>query len=503
MGFSDPTEDELEQVANNVPFKISSEELSSYRILVSGVIEEIERIQEIPEPQFSPNEYSSGRRGGYRPDPKNNPHNIWIRKCNIGGKDTGLMSGWNVGLKDNISLAGIKMTCGSRMMEGYIPDIDATVVDRILDEGASIRGKLNMETFGYSASSDLTDYGTVSNPHNEGHSVGGSSSGPAAAVAIDKVDLALGTDQGGSIRIPAAWSGIVGCKATHGLIPYTGVFPIDMTLDHVGPLASSVEKIAIALEVLAGPDGLDHRQNYQSDSKNYIDSVSNGVNNVTVGVLEEGFNNDVADPQICEAVMESLNDFCSANGSKESVSVSLHSEALPLEFAILGYGGMQLFDQGGNGTFHESFYDTNLIREFSYFCQERAEELPPTVKASWLASAYVHQNVRGELYGKAQNITRQMEQEYNSLLQQVDVLAMPTVPFQPFELNPQMKWDERVSRSLQPAVNTVPFNMTGHPAITVPCGTVDQNPVGIMFVADHFDEKTLLNVASAFESKLS
>ena len=152
------------------------------------------------------------------------------------------------------------MMNGSRSVEGYIPDNDATVVTRILDAGGTILGKATCEDLCLSGSSFTSMPHPVTNPHDPGRAAGGSSSGSAVLVSIGAVDMALGGDQGGSIRMPASWTGIYGLKPTHGLVPYTGAFPIELTLDHCGPMAGTVEDVALLLSVIAGEDGHDPRQ---------------------------------------------------------------------------------------------------------------------------------------------------------------------------------------------------------------------------------------------------
>ena len=157
-------------------------------------------------------------------------------------------------------LAGVPMMNGAATMEGYIPDIDATVVHRILDAGGTIVGKAHCEYFCLSGGSHTSATGPVHNPHKMGYSAGGSSSGSAVLVALGEVDMALGGDQGGSIRMPASFCGIYGMKPTHGLVPYTGIMPIEIYVDHTGPMTANVADNALLLEVLAGPDGYDPRQ---------------------------------------------------------------------------------------------------------------------------------------------------------------------------------------------------------------------------------------------------
>ena len=197
---------------------------------------------------------------GSRPTQEADPLNAIVRRCSVKGSPSGRLAGKRVGLKDNICVAGIPSTSGSRVMAGYVPDMDATIVTRLLDAGAEIVAILNMDDFAFSGSGHISAYGPVLNPHDREHLAGGSSGGSAAALYYDDIDMTIGCDQGGSIRTPASWCGVVGLKPTFGLVPYTGIFSADATIDHVGPMGRSAVDVALMLEVIAGRDPLDPRQ---------------------------------------------------------------------------------------------------------------------------------------------------------------------------------------------------------------------------------------------------
>ena len=199
------------------------------------------------------------RTPGYRPSGEENRYGAWYVKTTVEGR-LRQAQGQEGRAEGQLCLAGVPMMNGASTLEGYVPDVDATVATRILDAGGTIVGKSVCEYFCFSGGSHTSSTGPVHNPRRMGHSAGGSSSGSAAVVAAGEVPMALGGDQGGSIRIPAAYCGIYGMKPTHGLVPYTGIMPIELTIDHTGPMTATVEDNALLLEVLAGPDGLDPRQ---------------------------------------------------------------------------------------------------------------------------------------------------------------------------------------------------------------------------------------------------
>jgi amidase len=501
MPIRRPSQEELLEIAEDAGMPLNEQELEDYGELVDGTLETLERVQQIPEPTFSPHETSyPDRTGAYRPDPENNPHNVWINKVEVEGASDGPLSGKTIGLKDHVSLAGVEMTCGSQVLEGYVPDIDATIVERLLDAGGTITGKLNMESFAFSGSSDTSDFGTVTNPRAPGHIAGGSSSGSGAAPAADEVDIAIGGDQGGSIRIPASCCGIVGIKPTTGLVPYTGIFPIDNSLDHSGPMAKTVEDVATALEVMAGPDGLDPRQPSGLEAGSYTDSLVDDPSELTIAVLEEGFDREESDPDVNETVREALADLEEMGAETFEVSLPRYLDSLALWIAIAGQGGIQMLKQGGVGSLYDGWYNSGLAEAYSKFRHSDGRDFPASVKTTWLAMEYLNRQTKGSsFYAKGQNITLQMRRDIDEILEDADVIAMPTIPLKPFEVDPELSRVERIGRSLPIAKNTAPFDLTHHPAISVPCGTTDGLPVGLMFAGGRFEDGDVIRAAYTWE----
>src|SRR5207237_1884210 len=184
------------------------------------------------------------RTHGYRPEGPENKYNAWYYKSEVQGAASGKLRGKRIALKDNVCLAGVPMMNGASTLEGYVPDVDATIVTRMLDAGGTIMGKVHCEYFCFSGGSHTSAAGPVQNPRKPGYSAGGSSSGSAALVAAGEVEMAIGGDQAGSIRIPASHCGIVGLKPTYGLVPYTGIAPLEITLDTCGPMTSGIDENA-------------------------------------------------------------------------------------------------------------------------------------------------------------------------------------------------------------------------------------------------------------------
>ena len=199
------------------------------------------------------------------------------------GAASGKLKGKTVALKDNIMLAGVPMMNGSATLEGYVPDFDATIVTRMLDAGAEIVGKVHCESFCMSGGSHTGAVGPVHNPHKMGYSAGGSSSGSGVVVALGEVDMAIGGDQGGSIRMPSSFCGTYGMKPTWGLVPYTGIMPIEIFVDHTGPMTANVADNALLLEVIAGDDGYDPRIKAPKVEE-YTKALGGGVKGLKIGV---------------------------------------------------------------------------------------------------------------------------------------------------------------------------------------------------------------------------
>src|SRR5438093_4994444 len=280
-----PTIAQLRQIAQTYGMHLTDADLESFTGLMSAVLESYRRINQLTEPALT---VRYPRSGGYRPTAEENPLNAWYQQCFIKGASSGILAGKRIAIKDNVCVAGVPMMNGSSVLEGYVPEFDATIVTRILDAGGEIVGKAVCEHLCFSGGSHTSDTGPVYNPHDHTRSAGGSSSGSAALVVAGECDMAIGGDQGGSIRIPSCWCGAYGLKPTYGLVPYTGIFPVELTLDHTGPIASTTADGALLLEVIDGEDGLDPRQK-DVKVEDYTRALSNDVEGVRIGILTEGF----------------------------------------------------------------------------------------------------------------------------------------------------------------------------------------------------------------------
>jgi amidase len=491
-----PTVDQMHAIVESLHMNMSSREVAEYLEIMEGTFQSYDRLTQLPD-NLPPVRYP--RTPGIKPSPADNPLNAWAVKSEVHGAAHGPLSGKRVVLKDNVCLAGVPMMNGASSLEGYVPDVDATLVTRILDAGGSIAGKAHCEYFCLSGGSHTNAAGPVHNPYRYGYSAGGSSSGSAALVGAGELDLAIGGDQGGSIRMPASWCGIYGMKPTHGLVPYTGVMPIEATIDHAGPMTSTVADNALLLEVIAGADGLDPRQ-YSPRVDRYTAALGRGVSGLRIGVLLEGFNRAEGEPDVDHKVRQAADRLRAMGAIVEDVSVPMHMDG-PAIWTAIAVEGLQAQMMSGNGMgFNwKGLYTTSLLDAHSAW-RARADELSPSLKVSMMAGEYFIKNYRGHFYAKAQNLSRVLAKAYDTALSRYDLLLLPTVPMKSTPLPPaNASLKLYVQRALEMLGNTCPMDVTGHPAMSVPCGMSNGLPIGMQLVGKHWDESTIYRAAHAFE----
>ncbi|MCX7631172.1 MAG: amidase [Geminicoccaceae bacterium] len=491
-----PTLELLRELAQELGFSMDESELEAHRAALKASIETYDLLDRMPDELPA---VTYPRTPGYRPHPAENEHGAWYWKTRIEGAAGGKLAGKTVAIKDNICVAGVPMMNGASILEGYVPEIDATVVSRILDAGGTIVGKTVCEYYCFSGGSHTSATGPVHNPRKPGHMAGGSSSGSAAVVAAGEADMALGGDQGGSIRIPAAYCGIVGMKPTHGLVPYTGIMPIELTLDHCGPMTATVADNALLLEVIAGPDGLDPRQ-YEAPSTDYTSALDRGVEGLRIGVLEEGFDHPNSAAGVDALVRLAAEEFRRLGAEVAPLSIPLHRQGPAIWLPIAAEGAtVQMMLGNGFGFNWQGLYLSSLLEKHSQW-RERADELSDSLKNTMLLGWYMVSRYRGRYYAKAQNLVRRLRRAYDEALRDVDLLLMPTVPITAPPVPPRdAPLEVILARAFEMLPNTAPFDATHHPALSLPCGHLDGLPVGLMLVGRHFEEATIYRAAYAFE----
>jgi len=491
-----PTVDQMHDIVESLHMNMSSREVAEYLEIMEGTFQSYDRLTQLPD-NLPPVRYP--RTPGIKPSPADNPLNGWAVKSEVRGAAHGPLSGKRVVLKDNVCLAGVPMMNGSSSLEGYVPDVDATLVTRILDAGGTIAGKAHCEYFCLSGGSHTCAAGPVHNPYRYGYSAGGSSSGSAALVGAGDIEMAIGGDQGGSIRMPASWCGIYGMKPTHGLVPYTGIMPIEATIDHAGPMTATVADNALLLEVIAGADGLDPRQ-YSPRVDRYSAALGRGVSGLRIGVMVEGFNRADSEPDVDQKVRQAADRLRAMGAIVEDVSVPMHMDG-PAIWTAIALEGLQAQMMNGNGMgFNwKGLYTTSLLDAHAAW-RARADQLSPSLKVSMMAGEYFTKNYRGHFYAKAQNLSRVLAKAYDTALSRFDLLLLPTLPMKATPLPPaNAPLKLFVQRALEMLGNTCPMDVTGHPAMSVPCGMSNGLPIGMQLVAKHWDESTIYRAAHAFE----
>lgn len=420
------------------------------------------------------------------PAPANprDPYGAVVRWCDAGALGDGPLTGLQVSVKDSIAVGGVPMSAGIPELTSHVPRADSDVVRRLRRAGATIVAVTNMDTLGMAASGETSGFGVTRNPHDATRTAGGSSSGAAAGLFLPDIDLALGTDQGGSVRVPASWCGALGLKPTHGVVPYRGNAGIHPVLDHVGPLARSVTVLRSAFDVL-------------SDHPAFPVPGADRRDRLRVGVLTQGI------VGVTSAVLDILDDtaarFVRLGAVIREVSVPEHLRAEPPSARINAIGIATLLGRTGPSPDAEQDF-THALRSL---VGARPAVLSPQVKAAWIAGTALRR-AGTTAQGRLGVARRRLRSAYDRVLADVDVLLLPTTPFPAFRIGTDRSTAGLLDRGWSMLSHTEPFNLSGHPAITLPVATLPADgadlPIGMMLVGRRYEEGLLLDAASAFET---
>ena len=409
------------------------------------------------------------------------------------GDDPGALAGVPVALKDNMCTRGVPTTCSSRILEGWLPPYDGTVVERVKAAGAVIIGKTNLDEFAMGSSTENSAFGATRNPHDPSRVPGGSSGGSAAAVAAGMAPLALGSDTGGSIRQPAALCGVVGVKPTYGAVSRYGLIAFASSLDQIGPFAVDVADAAGLLDAIAGHDPLDSTS-IGDPFAPVTPVLEEGVDGLRVGLITElmdGIDTDVA------ARVRVAADVLSAAGAKvEEVSVPSTIYGLSAYYLIAPAecsSNLARYD----GVRYGLRVDGDNIRDM--YARTRAAGFGAEVKRRIMLGTYaLSAGYYDAYYGKAQRVRTLIIRDFDTAYEQFDVLIAPTAPTTAFPIG--TKTENPLAMYLSD-VCTIPSNLAGHPAMSVPFGTGDDGlPVGVQVLAPALGERVMFRVASALEN---
>lgn len=499
-----PSVEEIRSLAAREYINLSQQEATDLGSLMDGMLVDVERLHDLPVAGLKVR--YKDRDPGYRPLPEEDPCNAFIRKCRVTGASEERLAGKTVGLKDNIRVAGVPMTNGSRLLPEYVPRVDATVTERLLDAGATIVGKLNMDSFGMGGTNETSDFGPVRNPHNMEYSAGGSSGGSGAALAAGEVDLALGVDEGGSARIPASWCGVVSIKPTHGLVPAFGLSYLDHTLDEVCPMARSVREVALTLEAIAGEDPKDPQWvRGPIRVENYSKALQEDISGLRLGVIRESMEWNQSEPDVGRSVWEAAKKLQARGAAVEEVSIPWWKNAWPVLLSIIGHSLAAMVESDLEGYWRGGMCDPDWQEAFGRARRAGSDGFPPLLKVWMVMGKYLRREYCSVYFSKAQNLRHAMTQKLDEMFEVYDVLVTPTTPLKAIKLTPSSRagsWEGR--GSIEMNRNTCPLNVTGFPALSVPCGFGDNGlPIGLQLIARRFRESLLFQVASQVERAAS
>jgi len=412
------------------------------------------------------------------------------------GGDPGPLAGVPVALKDNMCTRGVPTTCASRILEGWRPPYDATVVTRLRAAGAIVIGKTNLDEFAMGSSTENSAFGPTRNPHDRTRVPGGSSGGSAAAVAAGLVPVGLGSDTGGSIRQPAALCGVVGVKPTYGAVSRYGLIAFASSLDQIGPLASSVGDAAALLEAIGGHDPLDSTS-IDAPAPQVTGGLNDGVEGLRVGIVRELMHEIDAD--VVARVEIAARALEKEGASVDEVSVPAAVHGLSAYYLIApaeASSNLARYD----GVRYGLRVDGEDITEM--YNETRAEGFGPEVKRRIMLGTYaLSAGYYDAYYGQAQRVRTLIIRDFDAAYADYDLLLAPTAPTTAFALG--AKTDNPLTMYLSD-VCTIPSNLAGHPAISVPYGTGDDGlPVGVQLLAPALGEPVMFRAAAALERSLT
>ena len=410
------------------------------------------------------------------------------------GEDVGVLGGVPIVIKDNINMVDTKTTCSSKFLQNYVSPYNATVVQKLLDAGAVIIAKANMDEFAMGSSNENSAFGPVKNPIDNTCVPGGSSGGSACTVAAKQCFGALGTDTGGSIREPASFCGVVGLKPTYGRVSRFGVVAFASSLDQVGPLTRSVEDSALMLSVLAGADEHDMTAS-TLPVDDYFKDINKGVKGLRIGIPKQFFNNKL-NPEVNQSLLNAVKTYKQLGAEIIEVDLKSVDTALSVYYIISSAeaaSNLARFDGVKYGVRAKNYDD--LI---DLYYKSRTQGFGKEVKRRIMLGNYVlSSGYFDAYYNKAKKVQQLIKSEFINAFKQCDVILAPTTATVAFKLGE--KSHDPVSMYLTD-IFTVPVNIAGIPSISIPCGANSPGmPIGMQLMAKHFNEATLFRVANAFE----
>ena len=418
-----------------------------------------------------------------------------IDEARAAGESLGSLAGIPLSIKDNLCTQGVRTTCSSRMLEQFVPPYEATVTDRLWKAGGILIGKTNLDEFAMGGSTETSAFGATLNPWNTAHVPGGSSGGSAAAVASGSCLASLGSDTGGSIRQPASFCGVVGLKPTYGRVSRWGLVAFASSLDQVGPFASSVADAAELLQVIAGPDPRDSTC-LTSDVPDYTAALDQPIKGLKVGIIRECFEAEGLDSEVKASVQVSAKLLESLGAELVDVSCPRFNDGIATYYVIAPseasanlarYDGVKYGFRAENAESLAAMTSLSRAQGFGAEVQRRI-----LIGTYALSAGYVD-----AYYKKAQRVRTLIRRDFDAAFQQVDVLLTPTAPSTAFKTGAHA--DNPLAMYLADLL-TIPVNLAGLPAISVPCGFSQSGlPIGVQLIGNVLEEARLLQVAHQYE----
>ena len=411
----------------------------------------------------------------------------------LNGDNNNELCGIPIVHKDIFCTHGVRTSCGSKMLDDFVPPYDATVVKNLDEAGTIMLGKANMDEFAMGSSNETSFYGSVKNPWDILRVPGGSSGGSAAAVAARMTPAATATDTGGSIRQPAALCGVTGLKPTYGLVSRWGMIAFASSLDQGGPIARTAEDCAILLNAMAS---FDHRDStsLRLPEKNYKDGINRSISGCRIGIPKEYFTSSL-NPNVEATVFETLKVLTDLGAILVDISLPNTKLSVPAYYVIApaeASANLARFDGVRYG--HRCENPKSLE---DLYCRSRAEGFGEEVQRRILIGTYcLSAGYHDAYYRKAQQVRNLIKQDFTESFSKVDVIVSPTCPTPAFKFGE--KSDDPVKMYLED-IYTIATNLAGLPGMSIPCGFVDQNPVGLQLIGDYLQETRILNIAHCIQ----
>ena len=457
-------------ISEKLGFSIDKNERDALKPIVTQLLSSFKNLDPIP---------SSQRSGKSSPPvPLDDPYNAFIIQFDpsIGYAPTsavsGILDGIRVAVKDNVAIKGYPMTAGSAILSNCTPSQNAILVEKLLTAGSTIVGKTNMDEFAFGPTGETSYFGSTLNPINPNYTPGGSSSGSGASIAANLADVAIGTDTGGSVRIPASFCGVLGLKPTQGAISTTGVVKLSHSLDTVGLLGSN-------LNILRKTLGIISEEQLSASSRSQINLAT-----LNIGLPDPLYQTPVT-PEVSKLVLSITDGLSEIGAQVDSVDFPKSESSSPIWRAIAMGEIYQYFSQ-------EILSEPSTSSLLSGASLDKLDLLSPSLKQYLLAGSQIMTYQNGAVYAEALVQRNQIRDTVNNLFDHFDILISPTTPTTAFEFG-------TFSRSTSPPINhnTHPFNLSGHPAISIPCGFENGLPIGLQVVGKYGAEYLLLDIAEA------